>query len=320
MEKKIYIAASRAVLIKARILAAQEKASEACAVLEALLTRTLDVTAPADALLAAVHFLQTLRSTENAAPSAAPERPQPPSTPPPPLSTEANDASPVPAPTPATASASASAPPPQPPVPAPAAPSLLRAPSPAEPEILEVQTRGSRDAPVEASASVSSSAPRRQKPSTTAPAPAPSSSSREAISSGRSGREISRVEADFLIQRAIDLINQNKGKAGAEALKPLFDSAASLPKDVLMSAHLVRGTARALDGAGRDLEGAEKDFSKAILYVPSYVDTYRRRSQVRTALRKMEGALADIDKCIEATNKLAERAELHLDKARIYFQ
>eukprot|EP00210_Caulerpa_lentillifera_P002409 g2310.t1 len=79
--------------------------------------------------------------------------------------------------------------------------------------------------------------------------------------------------------------------------------------------YVARGTARALQ---RKLEEAIEDFSTSIEIMPMYPESWKRRSQARSALGQNEQALKDLDRAIELSGDSLFKAECIFEQGMIY--
>lgn len=103
------------------------------------------------------------------------------------------------------------------------------------------------------------------------------------------------IERNETIGRCIVQIN------GGQFTQACADLTSILDKDPeCYQALVARGTCRALAGSTvpTELKKADADFSKAISIMPLLSDVYKRRSQARAALGNLDGAIIDLEECL----------------------
>lgn len=61
-----------------------------------------------------------------------------------------------------------------------------------------------------------------------------------------------------------------------------------------------------------------EDFSAAIEIFPQYPDTWKRRGQAKSALGDYEGALSDLQKCVDFAPNAKEKAESMIERAMVF--
>jgi len=141
-------------------------------------------------------------------------------------------------------------------------------------------------------------------PSTTAKAPLPPPPLPPPPPTGGVVESSSSGDPATLVDRAVALVNVGEIDAAEALLTSAIDAGnaegatrRNRAADVrLLSAHVTRGTARALRATDQDLAMADEDFTAAIALEPRFADAWKRRGQARAALGRVGSAVADLER------------------------